>query len=540
MNTERMTRPRLRLVGGVCAGFAEHTGLPVSAVRTVTLLLALCGGAGALLYAWLWVTTPSEISRVAGSGLPKASLARASGRDSAVGGASSAAAPSHFAWSAAGTRPQVLNAASHDANAVTDGAAIGAAATGVAASDAATMDAALPHAVAAGPGLPDGAPADAAIQDVASARSAPVTEILLGLALLAAGTTLVASRLGADIPLAVVIPAIVVLAGVALAWRQFADIRSGAAQSSSALMVRTLGALVLVAVGILLFFVTGDAPNVWTVIVAAVSVLLGVAVVIAPWFIRLSNDLAEERAARVREMERAEIAAHLHDSVLQTLALIQQKAGPHSDAARLARAQERELREWLFTGVGERAVDLAAELRRIAGVIEHDFAVHFELVTAGAVSDDAPDALVAAAREAMLNAARHAGGTVSVYLESGAGGTSLSVTDRGPGFSLDDIPEDRLGVRESILGRMRRVGGSAAVRPGPGGSGTEILLTLPAAAAGVGNAGAGAGVAGAADQGKSAMTDDGAGAGTDQGKGAMTDDGVRGETGSPSREGESW
>jgi signal transduction histidine kinase len=402
-----MTRPRLRLIGGVCAGFAEHTGLPVSMVRTATLILALCGGAGILLYAWLWVTTPTATT--ASNALPKASLAR----------------------------PAAVHAES----------------------------------------------VTAAATDAALARSAPVTEILLGIALLAAGIALVASRLGADFPLAVVIPAIVVLAGVALAWRQFADIRSGAAQRSSALMVRALGALVLVAVGILLFFVTGDSPNIWTVVVAAVSVLLGVGVVIAPWLIRLSNDLAEERAARVRETERAEIAAHLHDSVLQTLALIQQKAGPHSDAARLARAQERELREWLFTGSDATTVDLATELRRIAGVIEEDFQVRFEVVTAGTSPDDVPDALVAAAREAMLNAARHAGGVVSIYLETGPSSIELSITDRGPGFSIEDIPDDRLGVKESILGRMRRVGGSATVRQGPGGAGTEILLTLPKAAA---------------------------------------------------------
>ncbi|MGO4689868.1 ATP-binding protein [Glaciibacter sp. 2TAF33] len=431
-----MTRPRLRLVGGVCAGFAEHTGLPVSAVRVGALLLTLCGGAGILLYAWLWLTTPSAASALAGSTLPKSGLGRAFPARAAT-----IAFPVESGRSARIPRPEIS--------------------------------------LSGQPVTPADAPPIAGISDAASARSAPVTEILLGLALLAAGTTLVASRLGAGIPLAIVIPAIVVLAGVALAWRQFADIRSGAAQRSSALLVRTLGALVLVAVGILLFFVTGEAPNVWTVIVAAVAVLLGVAVVIAPWFIRLSNDLAEERSARVREAERAEIAAHLHDSVLQTLALIQQKAGPHSDAARLARAQERELREWLFTGAGGATVDLAAELRRIAGVIEQDFPVHFELVTAGASPDDVPEGLVAAAREAMLNAARHAGGTVSLYLETGATGTSLSITDRGPGFSLDDIPEDRLGVRESIFGRMRRVGGTAEVRPGPGGSGTEILLTLP-------------------------------------------------------------
>jgi signal transduction histidine kinase/phage shock protein PspC (stress-responsive transcriptional regulator) len=422
VNTERMIRPRLRLIGGVCAGFAEHTGLPVAAVRTGALLLTLCGGAGALLYAWLWATTPSASSALAGSPLPKESLARPIG--------------------------SVADGSGHASGRPVQGKP---------------------------------APGDSAT-DAASVRAAPVTEILLGVALLAAGATLVASRLGAAIPLAVVIPAIVVLAGVALAWRQFADLRSGAVQRATAPLVRSLGALVLVAIGILLFFVTGESPNVWTVIAAAVSVLLGVAVVIAPWFIRLSGDLAEERAARVRESERAEIAAHLHDSVLQTLALIQQKAGPQSEAARLARAQERELREWLFAGSAVHPVDLAAELRRIAGAIERDFTVQFEVVTAGTSPDDVPDAFVAAAREAMLNAARHAGGTVSLYLESGSAGTTLSVTDRGPGFSLDAVPEDRLGVRESILGRMRRVGGSAEVRQGPGGRGTEILLALPARA----------------------------------------------------------
>ena len=461
-----MTRPRLRLVGGVCAGFAEHTGFPVATVRLLTVLLSLCGGFGVLLYAWLWGTVPS--GGVDADPLPKSSLARAS-RVSSV--------------SPGGLAPLASSAA----------------VPGVVSPYVVSPYAVSPYAVSPG-GSRFASPVGPAVKtDADSARAAPVTEILLGLALLAAGGALVASRLGADIPLAVVVPAIVVLAGTALAWRQFADIRSGAAQQSSALLVRILGALVLVAVGILLFFVTGTNPNAWTVILAAASVLLGVAVVTAPWLLRLWSDLADERAARAREAERADIAAHLHDSVLQTLALIQQKAGPHSDVARLARAQERELREWLFTGTrggsGEPETDLATALRRIAGEIEEDFAVHFEVVTVGAgmgvgsagssdsPSADAREALAAAAREAMLNAARHAGGAVSVYLETGARGVELSVTDRGPGFRLDQISKDRLGVRESILGRMRRAGGNAAVRPGPGGTGTEILLTLPAAAA---------------------------------------------------------
>ena len=465
-----MLRPRLRLIGGVCAGFAEHTGLPVNAVRAATLLLTLCGGAGALLYLWLWVTVPSadrQSGRFA-TPLPKASLARPAGGVSVSLSATSTGTP-------AGAGPAPTGPA------LTGPALTGPALTGPALTGPVLTRPAGPAAEGATPGT------------FTNPRAAPITEILLGVALLTAGITLVASRLGANIPLAVVVPGIVVLAGAALAWRQFADIRSGEAQQASARLVRALGALVLVVVGILLFFVTGSAPNVWTVVAASIAVLLGVAVVTAPWLLRQARDLADERAAREREAERAEIAAHLHDSVLQTLALIQQKAGPHSDAARLARAQERELREWLFAGANGNlgdSVDLATELRRVSSVIEADFAVHFDLVAVGPSVAEAPDALVAAAREAMLNAARHAGGSVSIYLETGPLGIELSVSDRGPGFNLAEIPADRLGVRESILARMTRAGGSARLRAGPGGVGTEVVLMLPAGVATAGSANA--------------------------------------------------
>ncbi|WP_245977090.1 ATP-binding protein [Cryobacterium soli] len=401
----QLVRPRLRIIAGVCAGFARHSGLPVTYVRTVAVVLALCGGAGVLLYGWLWATTPDESAHPLGdagrSDLPKAVLTPA------------------------------------------DASAAGA----------------------------DG--------ETAASRHAPVTEILLGLALVTTAGALIANRLGAALPVDAIIPAIVALAGTGLAWRQFAELRSGAGPRSSGMLVRALGALVLVALGILLFFVTSENPNIWTVVVAALSVLVGVAVVVAPWAVRLMRDLSDERALRERESERAEMAAHLHDSVLQTLALIQQKAGPHSDAARLARAQERDLREWLFTGSATGPVDLAAELRGIATTVERDFAVHVDVVSVGSIDRDVPEALLAAAREAILNAARHAGGRVSVYVESSTTAIDVSVTDRGPGFALDQIPADRMGVRESILARMGRAGGTAVVQAGPGGTGTEIRLTLP-------------------------------------------------------------
>ena len=180
----------------------------------------------------------------------------------------------------------------------------------------------------------------------------------------------------------------------------------------------------------------------------------------------------------MREEQRAEIAAHLHDSVLQTLALIQNRAGASSEVARIARAQERELRDWLYAGDGPVYSDLATELRAFAAALEIDHAVRIEVIAVGEPVEWATAELAAASREAMLNAARHAGGEVSVYVESGDRVVDVFVRDRGEGFDLAAVPDDRLGVRESILGRMRRAGGSATVGPGAGGQGTEIKLHL--------------------------------------------------------------
>ncbi|MCS6564598.1 PspC domain-containing protein [Curtobacterium flaccumfaciens pv. flaccumfaciens] len=404
MATATMTRPTPRVVGGVCSGFAAHTGLPVGAVRLVTAVLVVCGGAGLLLYAWLWATVPT-----------------------APAGSASGRAPLKSFLTPA---------------------------VGVAGDD-----------------------------DPVSALRAPVVEILLGVALLAAAGAVVAARMGMAVPLEFVVPGVVVVTGAALAWRQFDALRNVRTARSSALVVRALGALVLVVLGILLFFTTSSRPNVWTVLTAAVAVLVGVAVVVAPWVVRLVRDLAEERAARVRDLERAEFAAHLHDSVLQTLALIQQKAEPGSDAARLARAQERELRSWLFAEQAEPARDLGTQLRDAAVEIESEYPARIDVIAVGPARTDLPDGLVAAAREAVLNAARHAGGTVSVYAETARDRVEISIRDRGPGFDVEQVPAGRYGVRESIIGRMQRLGGLATIAPGPGHTGTEVRLTLPLAPA---------------------------------------------------------
>lgn len=448
----------MRVFGGVCAGVAAHLDVPVTVVRVAAVVLTFTGGAGVLLYAWLWATTPIA-DETALKPLKSVLTAPSTGTTSRSVTAADDAVGARFGPSASDTESPTVGGAT----------------------DSAAEDAAEPDRRAGPSGwsrLPGGWDSTRSALADARARKAPITEILLGLALIVAGGALVLSRLGVDVPLDVIIPGIVLVAGIALAWRQFADLREGGSTSSSGTLVRTLGALILVAIGILLFFVTGSQPNVWTVITAAIAVLVGVGLVALPWLVRLIRDLGAERSAREREAQRAEIAAHLHDSVLQTLALIQQKAGAQSEAARLARAQEQDLRAWLFEGSSPDHVDLAGELRTIAAQLERDHAVRFEIVTIGE-STPAPEGLLAAGREAMINAARHAGGDVSVYLEVGTEQLELIVGDRGPGIDLATIPGDRFGVRESILGRMSRIGGTAQIRAGRGGAGTDVVLRLP-------------------------------------------------------------
>src|SRR3954471_2883048 len=208
------------------------------------------------------------------------------------------------------------------------------------------------------------------------------------------------------------------------------------------------------------------------VVVAGVLGVAGLALMVGPWLFRLTGDLSEERAARVRSQERADMAAHLHDSVLQTLALIQKHAGDGRTVATLARAQERDLRSWLYAEPVPPDTSVVSALKAAAAEVEDAHGVPVEVVTVG----DAPVSerlrpLVLAAREAMVNAAKHAGADkVDVYAESTDAGVEVFVRDRGRGFDEASVADDRHGVRDSIVDRMRRHGGApaAADAPGPG------------------------------------------------------------------------
>ncbi|WP_367947949.1 PspC domain-containing protein [Rathayibacter sp. VKM Ac-2858] len=324
----------------------------------------------------------------------------------------------------------------------------------------------------AAPGSPSGAEATGV------RRTVPVAAVLVAGAAVAALAVVVALRGGVDVDVTRALAAVALLSGGAVAWSLGLDRADAGRSARSSSLVRLASCAVLVVAGAAVLSARPSAVNA----VLAVGVLLVAAgVLAAPRVVTLWTELMGERAARVREEQRAEIAAHLHDSVLQTLALIQNRAGASSEVARIARAQERELRDWLFERDVPVANDLAAEIRAIAAAIELDYPAQLEVVAVGAsVPGAAP--VLAATREAMLNAARHAGGEISVYVESSADGVDVFVRDRGPGVDLGALPGDRLGIRESIVGRMARAGGSATVRPGAGGSGTEVHLRLPAGA----------------------------------------------------------
>jgi len=375
-----LERARTSWLGGVAAGLARHLGRPVGIVRVELVLLALLGGAGVLLYLWLWALVPLEAGE---EGAPPAVRRR--------------------------------------------------------------IPVAVLLTVLAG-----SAALVAIVCDLAGLGRTPLVPGLVESALAAAGV---------------------------VAWTLFADRADTGRPARQGTVLRTIAAIFLIVEGGVLLI--GQREPL-TAVLAVFLVVLGVLILVIPRLVALWSELIGERAARAREEQRAEIAAHLHDSVLQTLALIQSRAGAQSEVARLARAQERELRDWLFAGTDPFAGDIATELRTTAAALELEHAVRIEVVTAGDLSAVVSGALAAASREAMLNAAQHAGGDVTVYAEATPDAVEVFVRDRGPGFDPDAVPDGRFGIRESIVRRMARAGGSATVASDAEGTEVQLRLPLPA------------------------------------------------------------
>ena len=403
--TVRLRRPAR--IAGVCAGLSLHLGIPVRYIRAAMVVLALGGGAGALLYALLWATLPGESSPAgAGSASPisRARLAARATDDRGTGGAGSEAAEG---GSVSGLSQTVIDGGS----------------------------------------------------------------LILAALFLASWRFGLLDRVGA------VGIVIVIIAGAALAWSQM-DNLVGPDRNLGAVL-RVAGGVCLAVVGILVWVAADSSPyKLISGLVTGGALVAGIGVVLAPLWLRTNRALADTRAAEIREAERADIAAHLHDSVLQTLTLIRKRAEEPETVARLARSQERELRAWLYTDRPAPGTSVADAFTDLAGEIEDRHGVAVDVVCVG---DRAPDrdteVIVAATREALSNAVRHGAPPVSLYVEAGDQRLEVFVRDRGPGFDLDAIAEDRHGVRQSIIARMERHGGSARVRRLE--TGTEVVLSLP-------------------------------------------------------------
>jgi signal transduction histidine kinase len=288
-------------------------------------------------------------------------------------------------------------------------------------------------------------------------------------------------------------PAAIAVTGAAILWRQ-ADETSrsrwrrltsrgawlATTDSPTRTALRYSAGLLLVISGMAAFLAAhGALPHARRAVLPALVVVLGLLLVIGPWMLQALRQLADERTARIREHERVELAGRVHDSMLQTLTLIQRRANDPSEVRRLVRYSERELRGWLYQEPAAQSA-LRSVVSEICSETEDQYHVAIDVVVVGdqpATEETRP--ILQALREAATNAAKHAGvSELSVYVEASATELIVFIRDRGRGFDPDNVSEDRYGVRESIVARMARHGGEAAIRSSPT-SGTEVQLRLP-------------------------------------------------------------
>jgi signal transduction histidine kinase len=323
------------------------------------------------------------------------------------------------------------------------------------------------------------------LDDRPVARRSPERDLGFGIVVL--GLVLQSRLLGVGFNDAVVWPLMIVALGIGLVGRRLGNVgvsttvSDGGVAHPWARTGRVVAGVALILGGALAFGGADVTFSVWLrMVLALVIVLGGVYLLLGPSLWAMGDALLSERRQRIRADERAVISSHLHDSVLQTLALIQRRSDDSTEVAALARHQERELRQWLYDGapasegtVHGAAVTAAAEVEDLHRVV-------IECVVVGdAPLDERSAALVAAAREALVNASKFSGEQrLSFFVEVDADGIEAFVRDRGKGFEPVEVPADRRGIADSIIGRMERVGGRAEVRSSPG-EGTEVQLVLP-------------------------------------------------------------
>ncbi len=320
-----------------------------------------------------------------------------------------------------------------------------------------------------------------------AAQPAQWWRALLGMLMVASALALLARRHGMDELAPWALPTIVFIAALVLVWSPLDDAVQSDPRRPDVVSLFSRDAWARVVVGVVLSIVAlawlaqwdfGNRPLLRAMVVPAATVGAA-ALVLAPWWMRLIRQVAVEREQRVREFERAEIAAHLHDSVLQTLTLIRAKSQEPETVARLARAQERDLRAYLYQDRHSEADSVATALTTAMSEVEDTHGVAIEVVHVGdAPTSDSLRAVVHATREAATNAARHGSEPISVYAELTDSAYDVFVRDSGPGFDPSTVDPDRAGIRHSIVGRVERHGGTASVASAPGAR-TEVSITMP-------------------------------------------------------------
>ncbi|TDP39879.1 phage shock protein C (PspC) family protein [Nocardia ignorata] len=296
----------------------------------------------------------------------------------------------------------------------------------------------------------------------------------------------------------VIVPVVVVAVGAALVWREYDVAAPGPralfglpARPSVVTWSRIVAGATLIVFGLgVVVLARIDLSSLGSALIAVAVTLVGAGLLTVPLWLRMVRALNAERGARIRNEEREEIASHLHDSVLQTLALIQRQAEDPQEVLRLARSQERELRKWLFDDAAPAHSSLSAALRTIAGEVEDQHGVKVTPVTVGDVAMDPGDtgaglpkehftALLGATREALVNAAKHADvPEIDLFAETEPHQVSIFVRDRGAGFDVSSVPADRRGIAKSICARVERRGGTAEI-DSTVGRGTEVRIVMP-------------------------------------------------------------
>lgn len=310
---------------------------------------------------------------------------------------------------------------------------------------------------------------------------------LIGGMMLALALALLARRLGVEQVSAWALPAIVFIMALVLVWSPLESAVQTDARRPDVVSLFSRDAWARVVVGMLIAIIAvvwfaqwdfNGHPLLRAILVPVVAVT-AVVLLPAPWWTRLIRQVSVEREQRVREFERAEIAAHLHDSVMQTLTLIRARANEPDTVARLARAQERDLRAYLYQDRRSEADSVATALAAAMSEVEDSHGVAIEVVSVGDAPTTVPlRAAVRAAREAATNAARHGLQPISVYAELTDDAYEVFVRDSGPGFDPRAVHEDRAGIRNSIIGRAARHGGTAVISSAPQ-SRTEVAITMP-------------------------------------------------------------